>query len=33
MALAGGNLDQAIAAQGMQQMPQLKRGGIVSAKK
>jgi len=33
MALAGGNLDQAIAAQGMQQMPQLRRGGIVSAKK
>lgn len=33
MALAGGNLDQAIAAQSMQQMPQLKRGGIVSAKK
>jgi hypothetical protein len=33
VALAGGNLDQAIAAQGMQQMPQLKRGGIVSAKK
>jgi|DEB0MinimDraft_10_1074344.scaffolds.fasta_scaffold09389_2 hypothetical protein len=33
MALAGGNLDQAIAAQSMQQMPQLKLGGIVSAKK
>jgi hypothetical protein len=35
MALAGGNLDQAIAAQGAQpQMPQqFNRGGIVSAKK